>query len=489
MSQLQNLNNYTRLQRYYSAVIIVVSICLCLALLFDLYQIHIYRHDSGYYIPDQVLFDKLEREGRWLNFLIRPVYSLIPGRLVTFLVILSLFIFVFIVCNRWSKNASYALLIALLCIQAGPLMVQIMWPTTIVAAYLILLSSVFFPARIPVYWFYSIYGVLLFGTMSNVYYLLPLVHFGLLAQSSLRQNIKVLFLTILPAWALGFIVGYLSSNLAVYILSDGETIIKIAEWRQPNYINSFQDFIENVTSRAIYLYANMSEMFSGIWRQMLLAIALLLGVFGVSKTQYLPMVLLSLGIIVVHYVVTIPVGIVIQFRTCVSVWLGVIALLLFYPQIKKWQYNCALPVILFLTLSFYAVNHQMLKWYSSITNTYYDELIRSIPLSAELYNGVAFLSSSEEMEKTTAKLGYRLNVKQGSMENLSKDYRWQPIGFEAGFKRVFFCAGSHKSSNICKQIANDTKVGLPSPSETNGLYRIHGEKNGYLVVSLNDMYF
>lgn len=475
---------YHSVQFYFTAAAVLICLLTTLFLLLDLLQVHIYRHDAAYYQGQNAYFVRLVQEGRWVNYLLYPVFSRIPGQLASLLDFLFLFLFLFSVSNRWVKNVPYSLLISLLCIQATPMMSAIMWPATILPAFLILYLSTFFSKRIPVFLFYALFGILLFGSMSLLYYLLPLAHLPLLSHSSVKQNLRVLFLRIIPAWAAGFVAGYLFALLVIYVVS-GDVGIQIADWRKPNYIHSLQDLVENVHSSIRHLFNHSTTLFTGSWRNTMFALAFVIGILGVNKSQYLPMAILSLGVIVVHYVLTIPIGIYISYRSVTSFWLGFMMLFFFYPTIKRWQYNSLIPVIVVLTVSFYSVNHETVRWYSSITNTYYDELQRSIPRAASLYKGVAFVSSSEDVNRVTSMLSKKLGVRIGYMENIHQDFRWTPAAKEAGFKNVLLCKNWHAEHKVCKgalRLKDDLE---PQEVNSSGLYQFHGQYNDYLIVSLN----
>ena len=483
MLQSIDYRKYHSVQVYYTAAAVLICLFTAFFLLLDLLQVHIYRHDAAYYLGWDGFFTRMLQEGRWINFLLYPVYSKIPGQLALLLVFLFLFLFLFSVSSRWVKNVPYSLLISLLCIQAAPMMAQIMWPATILTGFLILYLSTFFSNRIPVFLFYALFGILLFGSMTYLYYLLPLVHLLLLSHSLVKRNLRVLFLRIMPAWAAGFVAGYLFALLVIYAVS-GDIGIQVADWRNPNYIHSLQYLMDNVYGAIGHLYHHLTTLFTGFWRNTMFALAFVIGILGVNKSQYLPMAILSVGVIVAHYVVTMPIGIYISYRSVTPFWLDFMVLLFFYPTIKRWQYNSLIPVIAILTVSFYSVNHETVRWYSSITNTYYDELQGSIPRDASLYKGVAFLSTSEDLNKMTSMLGEALGVSKGHMENIYEDYRWVPVGKEAGFKDVLLC-NRQKEHEVCKSTAR-LKDDLDLQGvNSSGLYRFHGQHNGYLIVSLN----
>ena len=472
-------------QFYITVLAIIVGSYFTISLLFDFYQVHSYRHDSAYYFGQDTFYIKLKQEGRWINYLLYPVYSAIPGKLAISLDLLFMFLFVFTVSARWTNNIAYAFVLSCLFVQISPLIQQFLWPATILPAFLILYLAVLVSPSTPVYVFYALFGVLLFGTMSYLYYLLPLVHFGLLGSPSIKKNYTTLFLKLIPAWAIGFIVGYAFTLLVIYI-SSGHVGIEIAGWRRPNYVENFEDVMVNTAKSFGYMQSHIAELFSSVERSIMMAAALAIGYMGTKKERYIPMVILSLAVAIVHYIITIPVGIIIQFRTATSAWLGVLMIFFFYPAIKKWQYYFLMPIVLFMTSSLYAVNHQSLRWYSSITNIYYNELLRATPLPPELYNGVIFLGSNAEMKEVNSIISSRLQLNRGEMETLNADRRWVPVGYEAGFKHVLLCDTLHKRNPTCKKLLQESKDEPLLNKKISGFYQILGQRDGYLIISLND---
>ena len=465
---------------YFEAFVITVALFVTLALVVDLLQIHVYAHDSVLYEDS---FDyKLKSEGRWLNYLLFPVTSHFPGRVAVLSNLLFLSLFVFLVSKRWTGRASYSILLALLVIQAEPLMEALLWPATSIGLPILFLAALVSPF-INVYLFYILFGVLLFG--GGAFYLLPLAHLQLFRNGQLGQNIKILSFKILPGWALGFLAGLIVSLVMVYALT-GQVGLQVQAWRQPNYIHSLDDLIANTINAFDSLQFYLPRLFYDFWRKFFMVAALLIGFYRINKAEYVPAAILAFGIIVVHFILTIPTGITVSFRTTIVAWIGVLVIFFFYPNIKERQYFLLLPVVLFMMASFYRVNHYTLSYYSSITNTYYDELVRVTPLPPRLYRGLIFLSSSAEVMQMNAFLIKKLQLKRGIMESINEDFTWRAVAREAGFKKVTLCGKNrHENSAVCKSLYEDYRISQPTKLHHSGLYKVHGQKWGFLIVSLN----
>jgi len=82
--------------------------------------------------------------------------------------------------------------------------------------------------------------------------------------------------------------------------------------------------------------------------------ALLIGFYRVNKEEYLPAAILALGIIGAHFIIAISAEIVIQFRTSLTAWIGV--LVIFFPLS---QYNRA---AIFSFASHHDIHDDIILW-------------------------------------------------------------------------------------------------------------------------------
>jgi len=452
------------------------------AILVDLSSIHIFRHDSIHYLGNYLY--KLKGEGRWINYLLFPYLKAIPGQAAAFLNILFFFSFCSIAFYKWTKNHLYSLSLALLFIQIYPLYSQILWPATHLPAFTILLLAALLAPRLPLFVFYSLFGLLFLGTMSNFYYLLPLLHLNRLDASSLQKNIRIVVLKIIPVWAMGFVFGYLVIIMMIYLLS-GQHGMVIDPWRSPHYIQNIHDLTDNIQRSFSSLAIHVHNIAPGYWRPAALIAALLVGLSGQRKQQYIPMILLAVAIVLSHYVIILPVSIVIVERTVIATWAGIMASAFLIPSIEKWQRSLVVPIIALLSVSFYMHNHQSLKWYTTITNTYHDMLRTTSPLPPHQYAGVILQSDDKELAALNRALERKFNLTKGAQEDLDQDYRWKPAAIKAGFKDIHLCGND--ASTRCKKLTERvTEPDTPDTPDTPGLYQIIGTSDsGYLVIKIN----
>jgi len=459
----------------------VLALYLTLLFLFALNEIHIFRHDALSYISSYE--GKLRSEGRWINYLLFPFLSSISGKAAGFLCLIFFFVFSAITAYRGSKIATYSVLLALLIIQVPPLTGQLLWPATVLPAFFILFMAALSAPVLAIYSFYIIFGILFFGTMSNMYYLLPLLHLGLLTNESTKENLNVFLTKVILPWALGFVAGYFVALAMVYFLS-GQFGISIAEWRRPAYIENFSDLIRNLTTASGSLFRHISSFFSSTLVVAAVTIPLLMGL-ATSLRRYLWILAVSLSIIVVHYVIVLPYGIYISFRTVISVYVGIVLIACCQPFITKKHSVVTLASIVFILFSFNNTNRDALAWYANLTNTHYEELLRVTPLPPYLYKGVMFIGSKEDLTEINHKIHPYPDVKGRDIAPLNFIERLYPIAREAGFRTVLMC--DSMQSTECKRKLNG---GAELPPFQNdrviSFYDVVGEKNGLLVISLRN---
>lgn len=211
-------------------------------------------------------------------------------------------------------------------------------------------------------------------------------------------------------------------------------------------------------------------------------LAILIGLFGKQRNQFILSIFLGLCIVVSHYMITIPVGIVIEWRTILATFVGVLVCAFFIPSVKKWQLILLSPVIAVLTVSFYKHNHHYLQWYSVITHVYYEEILKASPLAPQLYSGVILIVDDSDVLKLNESIENRFNLGFGLFEGLADDKRWKPAAREAGFRHIKLCGKD--LSPRCEQLIG-SYTALPV-ADRPGLYQAMGvTEDGYLLLAFN----
>ena len=80
----------------------------------------------------------------------------------------------------------------------------------------------------------------------------------------------------------------------------------------------------------------------------------------------------------------------------------------------------------------------------------------------------------------------RFGLQKGKMEPLAHSRQWPSVARAAGFKSVLLCKDQDKKARVCRSLSkatNDWSLAETQPPE---FYRVFGEQEGYLILSLND---
>lgn len=483
-----NLDDENIKINYIYVIFLLFSIYVFSSILYDIFRIHIYRHDSLYYMPNASDYlGKVSEEGRWLNYLLFHFVKNVSGSILATFSLLSFLFFIFVSTYKWTENCLYALIVAFLFVQIPSFYALLTWPATSAPSFLVLLFSTFSYKKLNIFIFFILFSILFFGTMSNYYYLLPLLFLSHFKNHTWQENLKYLFFKLIPAWAIGFIIGYATTQLIIYEMFGH--LMKIAVWRIPNYIYSFSDFLENINRSVHALKAGIRSIFFNDWFIILFIFSIIVGT--VKRKKYLVFIplFLFISIILIHYIIVLPVGIFIASRTIVATWVGVFAIAFFIPNIKSWQIYLVVPIIVFFTSRLYLNNHHNLQWYENVTNVHYDKLKTESPKKPSEYKGVILYASDKDIQQRNQKISKIYNTPMGAnIEGLGSFMRLAPAMWESGFKSVSMCNGNRNSVNdlnkICesvdKLISENTKN-----DKNNKFFNIHGEYDERLIIEFN----
>jgi len=487
MSKILNifkLDYKYNIPNYFYLIIILILGFFTVSIFYDIFQIHIYRHDSLYCMTQDNYLQKVSSEGRWLNYLLFPFLKSIYGGFWSVFVLISFSYFIFVASYRWTSNKLYSIIIALLFLQIPSFFDLITWPATTAPAFFILLLSVYVANRLPVYIFYSLFGILFFATMSNYYYLLPLLHLGILSKGNMKEQSKTFFLKILPAWAIGFVVGYAFTQLVVYIWFGH--LIEIASWRNPHYIHSIPDLTHNFQLSFHEFQWHIKDIFSNYFLLVFGILSFIISFLGRKKETILYSTAIFIAIIIVHYIVVMPMGIAIAPRTIVATWVGVFAILFFIPSINPWKILILSPIIVLFAYNLYIRNHHNLEWYATVTNTDYKMLKKVSANYPKTCKGVIVLSDNSEMHKKNQLISKYYNLTRDKyIEELGASFRWSPIAKEVGFKIVGNCSHSNMSS-LCKEIRTNIPIEKILQNDTADFFSVIGEYKKFLILSFDN---
>jgi len=465
-------------------ILLGLSVILSILLVWNYWQIQLWQHDSAYYDYPS-LFLKIGFEGRWLTPYISLLFLPFDGRLIVLLNLACLFGFFFLVSQRYTNSPGYAAIFASLCIQISPASYLLLWPVVTAAATLILFAAALLANRMRLLPFYGLFGVLFFATASNFYYLLPLIHLPLLRKANTFESLKLVWLKVIPCWAFGFVFGYLVMLSVVYFYT-GHFGLEVMTWRNPNQAESVSELIVNAKKSFGFLDVHLRYFFDSAWTIAIVVIGLS-GLIINRDQRFISMLSISSSMILVHYIVTIPMGIDIAVRTMFSTWIGILVLVFLSPTLRHTRHTFFAILLLCLTLVFYAENRKNLKWYAAVSNKFHEDLVSVLPTSLEAYKGVLFLSDNHTVYKSNLVILYKLGLPRGKIPWLNTDTRWATSAYKAGFKTVVLCGTRDRDQKICHDLRQLRKSIQKIPRKgplRNTLNIVEGSFDDYIVVRL-----
>jgi hypothetical protein len=488
ISQSWPINRFPDVTAWDSVTIAVLGIMLLFtaALIYSGLHISVWRHDSMYYLVQSNYLDKFREEGRWLNLALFPVLKAMPGSVAWLGGLLLFGYFAYVCAVEVSDDRLYSTIVALLLVQSVPLYLVSTWPETIFPAYVILALAALTHRKLPLPVFYVLFGVLSLGTVSQYYYLLPLLHLGRIAKEG-RHAFRTLF-SVLVWWAVGFIVGF-GVVLCLKYLIFGTAWIDIGVWRKPHYVASTSDLYANVQSLwYVFTERHLQAVFQnlGVVGLMVLALAVR---FRTATLPYLAAALIiSLAIVAAHYAITIPIGIRIEMRTIIATFVGVLAFVFLSQRLDSARRMVLALCALGVFLQYWVINYRNVDWFRTVSTTFYNELLRASPLPPPLYQGLIVEGLGARALEDRIRQSERLRPQYTEplsvliFSEMAGDWRWAAAAKEAGFRHVVFCESA--ADGRC---ASYLQSFTPEPCEAQkGLYCILGvTKDKYLVIRFN----
>jgi hypothetical protein len=292
---------------------------------------------------------------------------------------------------------------------------------------------------------------------------------------------------VLCLWAAGFVAGFLLMLAIKYVVT-GSPWLEIPDWRQANYIESTADLIANTRTNVGYLWEHFLAVLQTPLVAALLAVALATQLIGISWSYTAAAFVISAAIVLSHYVLTLPVGILIEMRTAIAMFVAILVFIFVTPRIAGRKRAILALCALGVFLQYWTINNDNITWFRTVTSTYYGELVRASPLPPAFYRGLVVIGSgAHDLE---VKIDQAKNLHPRHAEGLSEasgpdwhgDWRWGAAAREAGFRHIVFCTS--ESDATCASVIGTFKS---EPCETQkGAYCVRGvTSDNYLVISFN----
>ena len=470
----------------FAIIISTLSVFPLLGLISIVLDIEAWRHDMIRYFPDYTW--KLVHDGRWLNYLLFDVLRKINAHF-SFILCLALFgVYIAAVAHRVTGERIGAFAITLIALQSPSLYMQLLWPITLLPAFMVLASSIYFSKHTSPVWFFAIYGILFIGTMSYFYFLLPLLYTSIYVSRESEPLIKrasnIVVKLILP-WVFGFVVGYLFASFIVYLAS-GKWGIQIEAWRGPNPVKNLDSLSDNLEKISLFIKRDLHFILDTMGVVLAIVLIALFLYTWWNRRDRIDYLIVPVAVFLAIYATTIPIGINIDTRSVVSVWVGLVFAFLVVPNISGKEMVVYSAIVLLLVLRIYKINHDNLTWYMGVTKTYKEETLKVIEHSPSMYKGIVMLSGKKEFEQAVNNINEELQIKPNyGIKTLSSPSRWRPTALELGFSQVIVCARG-KNKDLCDEMAEFMESA--ESSKSNGLFNAAMAESRWLVIMVNPEY-
>jgi hypothetical protein len=227
----QLLTRLLALSRHHSLdagadIVVKAAAILALLLLLAGYRLlptlPVYGHDEMHYYPS--FYFKLLEDGRWLNYLLHDLLRSVPLPLWSMVYLSLAWVLFYRVARLYAFNAAYAALVASTIVLSYPFVEIALWPGTVVPVLLLGLLALWLQGRgFPYQAIYLVSGILMFGSMQTLYFVLPLLFVPTFPDNSQPPRARwQLLLSHMCWWVGGSVAGVLCMSLMLHLLATPE---------------------------------------------------------------------------------------------------------------------------------------------------------------------------------------------------------------------------------------------------------------------------
>jgi len=476
----------------YLGMLLYLSIALgavaLLANIVGLLEVDIYLHDSLYYMANQQTYDnfKLPSEGRWLNYILFDLLVSIPGRVASITSLLSFAFFGFYVGRYLKLEWRHSLLLALLAIEVPSHYSQLLWPATVLPSYLLMIAATALAYRLNRWLYYMLFGALFFGSLSQYYYLLPLLFLGQIKE----QNLKELFIKTLLPWGVGYIVGYMVANGMVYYFD--HKFITLSVWRHPHPIDSFRQLVININHSILYFGYALDWLNYNPLSTFMMALAIALLGYQSYKSKNYSLIVLLIIMAILHHIIITSYGVGASHRALVSLYMAiwVMPFVLIYSHALLRLFYYLFLVVIFVIYGYKNYNNS--HWFGTVTHTYVKEIKKAALAPPNKVVGVVLVQKEYFVRGATKQIERYYNLHRSKGFEAYHDFMaWETAALTSGYRGVAQCTPNGNQAalfqidggldKVCKYAMNLPPV---NPKTTN-LFFSHQIIGGRQVISFN----
>ncbi|MGV3592971.1 MAG: hypothetical protein ACO1PZ_14885 [Gammaproteobacteria bacterium] len=222
----------------------------------------VFGHDEVHYYVD--FHFKLVEDGRWLNYLLHDFLRSIPLPIWSLLYVGLWWALMYRIARGCGFDVAYATLVAATVVMASPFLEMSLWPASVVPSLLLIGLAIAMQARGVAYpVIYMISGVLMFGAMQSMYFLLPLLFLREFLDTAEPLRARWwLFFRHMVWWVAGSVAGVLVVCVMLKLLA-GIWFPQPAAWRNTQPVED----VASLFSNTAYVLQNLTTHLETLLRQ------------------------------------------------------------------------------------------------------------------------------------------------------------------------------------------------------------------------------
>lgn len=429
LTTLQALARHRHLE---TAARFTVQACAVLALLFLLAGYHllplmpVFGHDEMHYYPD--FYFKLLEDGRWLNYLLHDFLRSVPLPLWSVLYVALSWLLFHRIARLYAFDLAHAALVASTIVLMYPFVEIALWPGTVVPVLLLGLLALELQARgIRYQLIYLVSGILMFGSMQTLYFVLPLLFVPAFLERSRPPGVqwKQLF-SHMCWWIGGSVAGVLCMALMLRLLA-GTFVVQPAAWREINPAVDLASLLENIRYVAgrFFLILDQLRRAGGMDRGFVLAVAAVLLLRSRTLSAQLPAFLLLLAVLLSFFAFSVPLAAVILSRSLIAMAAAIVLFLAIVPGSSALGRMLAAVLLLKVAYNFSALAQDYFEAHRAETATLLGKLEQVFPGYPKSYRVVALYGT--------------MDADQAEAERFNDPWRMHPLLLTLGVETYLDC--------------------------------------------------
>ena len=401
-----------------AAADIVVIAAAVLALLFLLAgylllpTLPVFGHDEVHYYAD--FHFKLVEEGRWLDFLLHDFLRSVPLPLWSIIYLGLFWLLFYRLARTYAFDAAYAVVVASTILMTSPFVEISLWPASLVPALLLVLLASHLQALGVAYQvIYLVSGMLIFGAMQTLYFVLPLLFLPQFLASSLptRARWRLLF-SHMCWWVAGSVAGMLVMALMLGLLA-GIYFPQPAEWRNTHPVVDWATLLENIRYVIVNFFSLLENLLrlGGVSWGFILVVAAIALLRARALLAQMHALLLMAAVLVSFFIFSIPLAPYILMRSLHALAAVVVLFLAIVPGRTALGRMLGAVLLLKLGYNYSAQGHDYLQIHTIETSTLLTKLEQLFPGYPKAYGVVALYGTmdTEQVEASRFNDPYRMH--------------------------------------------------------------------------------